>query len=334
MTQASQFELSSPPEDAISALTFSPTSPTRLLVSSWDKYVHLYDTNAGLNGSKLTALSHAAPVLDCCFGENDGVLFSGGLDWLVKQWDPETGAETTLGSHEGGVKSVCYNNGIKSLISGSWDHTIRLFDPRTSTETSKHHQPHKIFSTSTINHTLVVAMASRSVYLYDVRNMAEPWQRRESSLKYQTRTVRCMPNGQGYASSSIEGRVAVEFFDASEESQKRKYAFKCHRAVEGGVDVVYPVNALAFHPNYGTFASGGGDGIVSLWDGMAKRRLRQYQKYPASIAGLSFSPNGKYLAIGSSSGFEDGNDSGECLPESVKIFVRELAGGEGKGKGQ
>lgn len=81
---ASQFELSSPPEDAISALTFSPRNPTRLLVSSWDKYVHLYDTNAGLNGSKLTAFPHAAPVLDCCFGETDGVLFSGGLDWLVK----------------------------------------------------------------------------------------------------------------------------------------------------------------------------------------------------------------------------------------------------------
>lgn len=78
--------------------------------------------------------------------------------------------------------------------------------------------------------------------------MAEPWQRRESSLKFMTRTVRCMPNGQGYASSSIEGRVAVEFFDASDESQKRKYAFKCHRQVEDGVDVVYPVNALAFHP--------------------------------------------------------------------------------------
>lgn len=136
----------------------------------------------------------------------------------------------------------------EALISGSWDHTVRLFDPRSPVQTSKHPQPHKIFSTSTINHTLVVAMASRSVYLYDVRNMAEPWQRRESSLKFMTRTVRCMPNGQGYASSSIEGRVAVEFFDASDESQKRKYAFKCHRQVEGGVDVVYPVNALAFHP--------------------------------------------------------------------------------------
>lgn len=78
--------------------------------------------------------------------------------------------------------------------------------------------------------------------------MSEPYQRRESSLKFMTRTVRCMPNGEGYASSSIEGRVAVEFFDPSKESQSRKYAFKCHRQTEGDVDVVFPVNALAFHP--------------------------------------------------------------------------------------
>lgn len=137
---------------------------------------------------------------------------------------------------------------IETLISGSWDSTIKLFDPRASAETSTHDMPYKVFAMSNTGHTLVVAMAARSVYLYDLRNMAEPWQRRESSLKFMTRTVKCMPNGQGYASSSIEGRVAVEFFDPSEESQKRKYAFKCHRQVEEGMDVVYPVNALSFHP--------------------------------------------------------------------------------------
>lgn len=269
-----------------------------------------------------------------------------------RRLNPETGTVTTLGTHEAGAKSICYNTETsnsspppsprllltsppESLISGSWDTYLHLYDPRSSTpQTSKHQQPQKIYSLSTTGHTLVVAMAQRSIHLYDLRNMSEPWQRRESSLKFQTRTVECMPNGLGYASSSIEGRVAVEFFDPSEESQARKYAFKCHRQVENGVDVVYPVNALAFHPIYGTFASGGGDGVVSLWDGMAKRRLRQYQKFGASIAALSFNKEGKYLAIGSSGGLEDGRDSGECPPEAVKIIIREMAEGEGKGKGQ
>lgn len=180
--------------------------------------------------------------------------------------DPETGKGNTLATHESAVKSICYNTEtstssfsrfsftkliprlVESLLSGSWDQSIKQIDPRSPESTGSHAQPHKIFSLSTISHKLVVAMSSRSVYLYDLRNMSSPWQRRESSLKFMTRTVRCMPNAQGYASSSIEGRVAVEFFDPSDESQKRKYAFKCHRSTEGGVDVIYPVNALAFHP--------------------------------------------------------------------------------------
>jgi cell cycle arrest protein BUB3 len=40
-------------------------------------------------------------------------------------------------------------------------------------------------------------MAERHVHVYDVRNMAEPLQRRESSLKYQTRAIACMPDGEG-----------------------------------------------------------------------------------------------------------------------------------------
>lgn len=146
-----------------------------------------------------------------------------------------------------------------------------------------------------------------------------------------TRAVACMPDDAGYASSSIEGRVAVEWFDPSTESQARKYAFKCHRQTVEDVDVVYPVNALSFHPVHGTFASGGGDGVVALWDGIAKRRIRQYQKYPASVAALSFSSSGKYLAIAVSPGFEDGKDDIE--PGTVQIFIRELGETEAKGKG-
>jgi cell cycle arrest protein BUB3 len=49
---------------------------------------------------------------------------------------------------------------------------------------------------------------------------------------------------QGYALSSIEGRVAVEYLDTDSEVQKKKYAFKCHRIKEGGIEKIYPVNAI------------------------------------------------------------------------------------------
>lgn len=48
-------------------------------------------------------------------------------------------------------------------------------------------------------------------------------QQRESSLKFQTRCVATYPDCRGYALGSVEGRVAMEVFDPSQEG---KYAFK------------------------------------------------------------------------------------------------------------
>jgi cell cycle arrest protein BUB3 len=338
---SAQFELAQNPNDAISAVKFAPNSPTRLLVSSWDKNVYLYDTHAEPGGKLLQKYEHPAPVLDVCFGRDDKEAFSCGLDWEVRRIDLETGEQRVLSTHDQGVRSVIYAPKHKLLVSGSWDSTLHLHNLDRPGEFSTVRLESKPFSLSVSPTKLVVAMANRSVNIYQLDALAsaagqgevvqvEPWQRRESSMKYMTRAVACMPNDAGYASSSIEGRVAVEWFDPSEESQKRKYAFKCHRQTVDGQDVVYPVHALAFHPVHGTFASGGGDGVVALWDGVNKRRIRQYQRYPASVSSISFSADGKYVAVGVSPGFEDGHD--DIVDGVVKVFIRELAENEAQGK--
>ena len=60
----------------------------------------------------------------------------------------------------------------------------------------------------------------------------------------------------------MEGRVAWEYFESADNA--KKYAFKCHRKTVDGVEQIFPVNATAFHPEYGTFATGGADGVVSV----------------------------------------------------------------------
>lgn len=85
-----QFTVASPPTDAISALKFSPEpDSTRFVVSSWDKNVYLYDLrdengNVG-EGKLLQKFEHRAPVLDVCFGENENVIYTAGLDWDVRK---------------------------------------------------------------------------------------------------------------------------------------------------------------------------------------------------------------------------------------------------------
>ena len=76
----------------------------------------------------------------------------------------------------------------------------------------------------------------------------------------------------------VVGRVAVEYLDPSPEIQKKKYAFKCHRIKENGVEMIYPVNAIAFHGQHNTFATGGSDGFVNIWDGFNKKRLCQFHR--------------------------------------------------------
>ncbi|KYK59210.1 hypothetical protein DCS_00340 [Drechmeria coniospora] len=230
------------------------------------------------------------------------------------------------------------------LVSASWDCTLHICNMKDdSSEPIKIALPGKPHSLAASPTKVVVAMTGRIINIYDFNTISDlfasgswelkPWQQRESSLRFLTRAVACMPNDAGYATSSIEGRVAVEWFEDTDESQARKFAFKCHRqpAADGDGDMVYPVNALAFHPIHGTFASGGGDGTVALWDAVAKRRLKQYQKFPNSVASLAFSNDGKYLAIGVCPGFETGQEDYNGEGQTF-ILIRELGDNEAKGK--
>jgi len=347
MAPANQHELLPPPADYISSLAYAPHSSTRLLVSCWDRNVYLYETHTGEegNGHLVAKYPHRAPVLKVCFGEDDNEAFYGGTDGQVKRIDLETGDQSILSEHSKAANCVVYSKEHSLLVSSSWDGTLHLHNSKNpSTPPTVITLPEKIYALSTSPTKLVAAMSNRLVYIFDLPEVMKliseghafsikPWQQRESSLKFMTRAVACMPNDAGYASSSIEGRVAVEWFDSSAESQARKYAFKCHRHEIDGVDVVYPVHALAFHPLHGTFASGGQDGFVALWDAVAKRRIRQYQKNQEGVAALAFSSDGKCLAVGVCPGMETDGGPEEFGDGRTHIYIRELGDTEAKGKG-
>lgn len=320
-----EFKLNSPPGDGISAVKFGPNSSQFLLVSSWDTTVRLYDVTSNTMRMKY---NHPGPVLDCCF--YDAVhAYSGGIDQVVKVYDFNASAETTVGKHDAPVRCVEYCPDVNVVVTGSWDQTIKLWDPRTPCNAGSVTQPDKVYTIAACGDKVVVGTAGRRVLVWDLRNMGYPQQRRESSLKYQTRCIRCFPNKQGYVLSSIEGRVAVEYLDPSPEVQKKKYAFKCHRIKENGIEQIYPVNAISFHCMYNTFATGGSDGFVNIWDGFNKKRLCQFHRYPTSIASLSFSHDGSILAIASSYMYEQ--DELENCPDDA-IFIRHVTDQETKPK--
>jgi cell cycle arrest protein BUB3 len=270
---------------------------------------------------------------------------------LLCRLDLTTGEQAVVSQHDAAVNKIAYDSATQLLVSSSWDKTLHIHilsseDRSNPTSIVTISLDEKPYAMSLSPSKLVIAMSTRKNYIYELKHLltlaaenndtsnrvqADPWQIRESSMKFMTRAIACNSDDTGYASSSIEGRVAVDWFDPSTESQSRKYAFKCHRAVIDGVDTVYPVNALAFSPQHGTFVSGGGDGVVAIWDGVAKRRIKQYKEASASVAALAFSNNGKYLAVGVCPGFEDSKEP-EDMTGAVKVWIKELGPDEAKAK--
>jgi cell cycle arrest protein BUB3 len=128
------------------------------------------------------------------------------------------------------------------IASAGWNSQFCLWDVRQSSSAAAAivQLPGKAFSMDVDpanQNRVVIATAGRRICVIDVRSSSgnKPWEAalaldRESSLKYQSRTVRFFPDGNGIALGSIEGRCAIEFFeDLGLPAKMKKYAFKCHR---------------------------------------------------------------------------------------------------------
>lgn len=318
------------PLDCISRVRFAPyPGNTLLLVSSWDAHVRLYDVASG----QLTGLhKHSLAVLDCTFLQDTSRFLAVGLDKCVVSCDFQSQQEYLIGNHEEAIRCVEFHQPTQQVFTGSWDRTLRAWDPR---------QPQrpiqvvalgaKAFCMDTSNDRVLVGGSDRNVHIYDVRRMGMPIEKRESSLKHQIRTIQVGIDQRAFASGSAEGRVAIEYFDA-EENMHSRYAFKCHRTREaGGEEVIHMVNALAFHPVHGTFATGGSDGGVSVWDGYAKKRLWRLDPLHTSVSSLCFSADGSKVAIGVSYSFE----KGEKVPApSNELVIRSVTDAEMAPKGK
>lgn len=329
-----EHKLANAPTDCIQSVKFGQTDNHHLLAASWDCTVRLYDVGANELRAQYT---HDAPVLDASFQGNNN-CWSAGADHKVKRYDFNSQTESVVGLHSAPVRCVTFNEDLNMMATGSWDLHLKLWDPRLSDSSQKaligdHELNDKVYSMSTCGHRLILGLANRSVVVWDLRNMTHTL--KESSLKYQIRCLAAFPDQRGYVVSSIEGRVAVEYFDPAPEVQKLRYAFKCHRSKDSntGEDIVFPVNAISFHKKYNTFATGGADGLVSVWDAKNKKRTVQFHKYPNSISSLSFSHDGSLLAIACS--YLHTSDDTLSMREIPKdaIYIRQTQDHEVKNKG-
>ncbi len=94
---------------------------------------------------------------------------------------------------------------------------------------------------------------------------------------------------------------------AEDKDSGLNFSFKCHRDNNN----VYAINAISFHPTYGTFSTAGADGTFNFWyelpcnmsmltdcerDKDSKQRLKAFNNVGGPISSTTFNRDGRIFA--------------------------------------
>ena len=58
---------------------------------------------------------------------------------------------------------------------------------------------------------LVVGASDKKIHIFDYKQSLQRLEERESTLKYQLRSIAAMPDGNGYVYGTVEGRASWEY---------------------------------------------------------------------------------------------------------------------------
>ncbi|GKY94126.1 hypothetical protein MPSEU_000378700 [Mayamaea pseudoterrestris] len=302
--------------DGVTAISYLPNPSVSLLAaSSWDGTLKVYDTKD--TSLQLSQAMESGPLL-CLATPGDKAVVTGGLDGSIRRMELSSPSSELIGRHEPNLgdpsllacSCLAALPSMNVIASAGWNKKVSIWDLRTQGAIANVAIQEKAYAMDADDgqSRLVVATAGQGTTFIDVRKTDHETTAiialaRQSHLKHQIRSVKFFPDGNGIAIASIEGRVSIEHLeDLGLPPTSAKYTFKCHRAN----DCVYPVNCIAFHPRFGTFATGGCDGTVVIWDSQNKRKVTALPAFPTSISSLAFHPSGNELAIASSYTYEEG----------------------------
>ncbi|KAJ3113362.1 hypothetical protein HDU96_003498 [Phlyctochytrium bullatum] len=284
-------------------MSFSPAAEL-LAASSWDNNTRIWEVQP--NGATIgkAMITHEAPALCCAWSKDGSKLFSGGADKAGKLMDLQTGQTMQVASHDAPIRCARFFDNPQGsiLATGSWDKTVRYWDLRQPTPMATVALPERVYAMDVINFLMVVGTADRTILIYNLQNPAQPFKTIPSPLKWQTRCISCFPSGNGFAIGSIEGRVGINYVE--DKDQSNNFSFKCHRDDKN----VHSVNAISFHPLYGTFSTAGSDGAFHFWDKDSKQRLKPFNPAGNTISATAFSRNGGIFAYAVSYDWSKGHE--------------------------
>ncbi len=317
-------------EDTIQAMKFYPQIGVNYLATcGWDAKIRIFNiqqetsnqsfnnysyqnnsqSQIKLNPTLVSTQQMNSPLLNLCWHIGNQSLISSDVDGGIFSMNMQNNQVTQLGKHTSGCKELAlfnYNNN-SYLISAGWDGFINFWDFRQQNPILSHNMNKKIYTMSLSDSLLVVGYEKRIIQYFNLnklfmQNSFVPEAEFESSLKFQTRCISCLPSAAGYIIGSIEGRVGVKNLDLNippkiEKNQmnnQNDFSFRIHR--QNNTEI-YSVHTIAVNKAFGTFATGGGDGFFYIWDKKNRGKLKTgHYDDKAPITALEYNESGDILA--------------------------------------
>lgn len=290
------------PSDYIGDICLLPTV-NQLAVCSWDGTLTLFDLE---QGSPLMKLKYDDPLI-CCHVAEDNKIWVGSVQGklLEADWESEKLIERRSVVTDLAISSIVSYG--KLLVLASWDGSVLIFDPLKDNVVTSWKFKEKIYHMCASETVIVCSMSGGRIKLIHLPSLDVT--DRDSGLKCQCKSSAIIPNNLGFVQASIDGRVSVEFF----EDESRKFAFRCHRMNLEDVQLVFPVNSLAFKPNSMHLFTGGADGKVVGWNLSTRKKQEEFSKLNDSIVKLCCTDD--YLVIATS----DDSFKTCAVPENIKL---------------
>ncbi|KAL7059374.1 hypothetical protein AAHC03_013732 [Spirometra sp. Aus1] len=330
--RAKDLEVQSPPTDAISCLRFSPganATSIYLAATSWDNRVRVWEVMANGNTVPKAEQMHQGPALSACWSNDGTKLFSVGADKCAQMWDLASNQFVQVGAHDAPIKTVHFISSANytCLMTGSWDKKLKFWDARQANPMAVIDLPERVYCADVTFPVAVVGVAGRQILAYSLENGPTMVSQIESPLMFQNRCISLFLDKQkqspvGFALGSIEGRVAVHYFQPA--SARDNFTFKCHRSVApvNGYYEIYAVNDLAFHPVHGTLATVGSDGRYAFWDKDARTKIRGLENAELPLTCCAFDSKGQLFAYASGYDWSKGHEYADPSKPN-KIFLRQ-----------
>lgn len=299
-------------KSGISSVNFSRGDDNILLTSTWDGFVNIFN----ISENKIINKKKFDDPLTCSSWLTDKLFVVGSIKGFVYFTDEND----KIKCHNKPVVSVGYNSRNNLVFSAGLDGTVNLINKDDRTVVNTINFNCKITASSCSDSIIVIATNKGISYVIKFDQSME-FEKRVTAIPTQIRSVAIFPDSTGWAVGSIDGRVGIEYI-GDIRTQAQRFSFHSHRFPDGDNIIVYPINCLAFHPQSGTLVSACSFGVVKFWDIVNKSHFKPLGfQFQTSIVSISFSSDGKYMAIAASYNWDKGYI--QDMPDD-ELFIYEI----------